>query len=121
MFVRLDSDDPAYEKDWGKGCADSGIEATPITLEQAFDMEPLLSRKHVKSAYLVPDAAIDGFRMSWQNIDSAARYGGRFKTYAEIIGVSSTSGQLKGIHVRNNITGEIYEIACDFLINAAGA
>ena len=81
MFTRLDIDDPAYEELWVKGCADSGIEATPITLEEAFRLEPRLSRKHVKSAYLVPDAAVDGFRMAWQLIDSSKRYGGELKTY----------------------------------------
>ncbi len=54
--------------------------AKPITLEEAFRLEPLLS-KNVQSAFLVPDAAIDGFRMSWQNVESAKRYGGRCLTF----------------------------------------
>ena len=40
-------------------------EATPITLGEAFQLELRLSREHVKSAYFVPDAAVDGFRVSW--------------------------------------------------------
>lgn len=119
MFVRLDSDDPDYETAWVQGCKDSGIEATPITLEEAFRLEPLLSR-HVVSAYLVPDAAIDGFRMSWQNVDSAKRYGGRCRTYAEVVGVMTKGGEIRGVKVRNTLTGELYEIACDILVNAAG-
>ena len=119
MFVRLDIDDPDYEGLWVKGCADSGIEAKPITLEEAFRLEPLLS-KHVVSAYLVPDAAIDGFRMSWQNVESAKCYGGRFQTYREVVGVLQENGQVKGVEVRNAITGEIEKIACDILVNAAG-
>lgn len=119
MFVRLDIDDPDYEPQWVKGCADSGIKAEPITLEQAFRLEPLLS-KHVVSAYLVPDAAIDGFRMSWQNVESAKRYGGRFKTYREVVDVLQQNGEIQGVTVRNTITGEIEEIACDILVNAAG-
>lgn len=120
MFTRLDIDDPAYEELWVKGCADSGIEATPITLDEAFKLEPRLSRKHVKSAYLVPDAAIDGFRMAWQLIDSAKRYGGRFKTYTEVIGIENFNGELRGVKVRNQFTGEEYKIACDIAVNAAG-
>ena len=120
MFVRLDSDDPDYEEQWVKGCKDSDIEITPITMEQAFAMEPLLSRKHAVSAYLIPDAAIDGFRMSWQNVESAKRYGGKFKTYTEIIGVIQENGEVHGVRVRSNITGEEYEIGCDILVNAAG-
>ncbi len=120
MFTRLDIDDPAYEELWIKGCADSGIEATPITLDEAFKLEPRLSRKHVKSAYLVPDAAIDGFRMAWQLIDSSRRYGGRFKTYTEVIGFDTVNGELRGVKVRNQFTGETYEIGCDIVVNAAG-
>ena len=120
MFTRLDIDDEAYEELWIKGCAQSGIEATPITLDEAFRLEPRLSRKHVKSAYLVPDAAIDGFRMSWQLIDSSKRYGGKFKTYTEVIGFNTANGELRGVKVRNQFTGEIYEIACDIAVNAAG-
>ena len=32
MFVRLRSDDPDYEEAWVKGCAESGIDAQPITM-----------------------------------------------------------------------------------------
>ena len=120
MFTRLDIDDEAYEELWVKGCADSGIEATPITLDEALKLEPRLSRKRLKSAYLVPDAAIDGFRMAWQLIDSSKKYGGQFKTYTEVIGFDSVNGELRGVKVRNQFTGEEYEIACDIAVNAAG-
>ena len=109
MFTRLDIDDPAYEELWVKGCKDSGIEATPITLDEAFRSEPRLSRKHVKSAYLVPDAAVDGFRMAWQ-----------LKTYTEVIGFDTVNGELRGVKVRNQFTGETYEIGCDITVNAEG-
>ena len=72
MFVRLDSDDADFEASWVEGCRASGIEARPLTLDEAFRMEPRLSR-HIVSAYAVPDAAIDGFRMSCQNVASAVR------------------------------------------------
>ena len=120
MFTRLDIDDEDYEPQWVKGCTDSGIEVTPITLEEAFRLEPLLSRKHVVSAYLVPDAAIDGFRMAWQVVDSAKRYGGKFKTYTETIDISSSNGKLKSVKVRDAFTGEEYEIECEIVVNAAG-
>ncbi|MDY4416472.1 FAD-dependent oxidoreductase, partial [Selenomonas sp.] len=119
MFVRLDSDDPDYEQAWVEGCKVSGIEAKHIDLDEAFRLEPRLS-KHVVSAYLVPDAAIDGFRMSWQNVDSAKRYGGRLKTYTEVIGILKDGDEVHGIKVRDAFSGEEYEIGCDILINAGG-
>ena len=119
MFVRLDSDDADFEASWVEGCKASGIEARPLTLDEAFRMEPRLSR-HIVSAYAVPDAAIDGFRMSCQNVASAVRYGGRYKTYAEVVGILQKNGELEGVRVRNRFSGEEYAIACDILVNAAG-
>ena len=119
MFVRLDKDDTDYEDLWVEGCKASGIEAKQISLEEAFALEPRLSH-HVVSAYLVPDAAIDGFRMSWQNVESAKRYGGRAMTYTELVGIHKESGRVKGIRVRNAFTGEKSDIACEILVNAAG-
>ena len=58
--------------------------------------------------------------MSWQNVESAKRYGGRFKTYREVVDVLQQNGEIQGVTVRNTITGEIEEIACDILVNAAG-
>ena len=40
MFIRLDSDDPDFEGKWVDGCKASGIEAIPITLEEAHLLEP---------------------------------------------------------------------------------
>ncbi len=119
MFVRLKSDPEAYEADWVAGCKTSGIEAKPLTLEEAFRMEPRLSR-NVVSAYAVPDAAIDGFRMSCQNVLSAAKYGGRTKTYTELVKIHQKNGEVTGIGVRNTLTGEEYDIECSILVNAAG-
>lgn len=119
LFVRLDDEDPEFEEKWVAGCAASGIEAIQISPEEARRLEPNLS-KRVVSAYRVPDAAIDGFRMSWQNIESAKRYGGRVKNYTEVIGVIVESGVCKGVKVRDYFTKEEYEIGCELLINAAG-
>ena len=122
MFVCLDIDreeDPSYEEKWVAGCKQAGIEAKQISLEEAHRLEPNLTN-HMVSAYLVPDAAIDGFRMAWQNVDSAKRYGGRIKTYTEVQGIVVENGQVQGVKVRDFFTGEVYEIGCDILVNAGG-
>ncbi|MCE5285139.1 MAG: anaerobic glycerol-3-phosphate dehydrogenase subunit A [Pelosinus sp.] len=119
LFIRLPEDDEAFEEKWVAGCKNSGISAIPITPQEAWQLEPNLSSRLV-AAYRVPDAAIDGFRMAWQNIDSAKRYGGRVKTYTEVIRVVSENGKVTGVEVRKFFTNETYFIACDFVINAAG-
>ena len=117
MFVRLESDDPNYESQWIDGCKSSGIKIKKISVEEALKLEPILTSKIV-SAYLVPDAAIDGFRLSWQLVDSAKRFGGEIKTYTRAVGIDSHNGKIIGVRVRNR-SGE-HEIPCDIVINAAG-
>lgn len=119
MFVQVEGDDPDFVQPWLDGCAASGIKTRELSKEEAWATVPNLSRKLV-CAYEVPDGAIDGFRMSWQNLQSAARYGGRYKTYTEIIGINTESGAVKSISVRDNVTHEEYEIECQILVNAAG-
>ena len=119
MFVQVEGDDPDFVQPWLDGCAASGIKTRELSKEEAWATVPDLSRKLV-CAYEVPDGAIDGFRMSWQNLQSAARYGGRYKTYTEIIGINIESGAVKSISVRDNVTHEEYEIECQILVNAAG-
>ena len=119
FFVRLDGEDPTFEEDWVKGCIASGINAKPVSIKDALVMEPRLTRK-IKSVYEVPDGAIDGFRMSWQNLESAVKYGARYKTYTEVVGIDIANGCVQGVTVRDTIKGEEYKIACDYLVNAAG-
>ena len=119
MFVQVEGDDPDFVQPWLDGCAASGIKTRELSKEEAWATVPNLSRKLV-CAYEVPDGAIDCCRMSWQNLQSAARYGGRYKTYTEIIGINIESGAVKSISVRDNVTHEEYEIECQILVNAAG-
>ena len=58
--------------------------------------------------------------MSWQNVDSAKRYGGRLKTYTEVISILKDGDEVHGVKVRDVFSGEEYEIGCDILINAGG-
>ena len=121
LFVRLEGDDPAYEERWRQGCEKAGIPCEPLALDALHRAEPRLTQRIV-SAYRVPDAAIDGFRLSWQNIESAKQYGGRFLTYTEVeeILLEGSGRQVKGVRVCDRLTGKHREIGCDILVNAGG-
>lgn len=119
MFVRLSSDDPLYKEDWIDGCEKAGIPVTQLTLSEAKELEPALS-PNVAEAFLVPDAAIDGFRMTWQNVASAKNYGAELLTYCEVIGILSENGKITGVEIKNTVTGETSAIACEIVVNAAG-
>lgn len=120
FFARTHLDDEAFEGKWLEACAKVGIPTIPISVEEALRLEPNLSPK-IKSVYRVPDAAIDGFRMVWQNVASARKYGGRVLTYTTVIGIEHSNNQVVGIKVRNTLTGEVSNIACDFIVSAAGS
>lgn len=120
FFVRLPEDDVAFEEKWVEACLKIGIPAVQIAPEEAWRLEPNLTHQ-AKSVYRVPDAAIDGFRMVWQNVASAKRYGGRLKTYTEVISIEHSNNQVVGVIARNYITGEEEFIACDFVVSAVGS
>lgn len=120
LFVRLPEDDESYEQDWITACKSAGITATQIRPEDACRLEPNLNPKAV-SAYRVPDSAIDGFRLVWQNTQSARRYGGQVRTYTEVIGIEHKNNQVTGVEIKNILTGETESIACDYIVNAAGS
>lgn len=120
FFVRLPEDDEGFEEKWVAACQKIGIPAVQIAPEEAWRLEPNLTHR-AKSVYRVPDAAIDGFRMVWQNVASAKRYGGRVRTYTEVISIEHSNNQVVGVIARNYITGKEEFIACDFVVSAVGS
>ena len=120
LFVRLPEDDEAFEHKWVEACAAAGIETTQISKAEALRLEPNLTGKMV-SAYKVPDSAIDGFRLVWQNVQSGRRYGGRVYTYSEVVGVEQSNGKVTGVTVRNTLNGQESKMSCEFLVSAAGS
>ncbi|MBB5335417.1 anaerobic glycerol-3-phosphate dehydrogenase subunit GlpA [Pectinatus brassicae] len=120
IFVRAPEDSEEFEAEWVKSCKECGIYAVPMSMDEAFKLEPNLSRK-LLSAYRCPGAAVDGFRLLWQTVASANKYGGKAKTYTEVIGIETVNGEVAGVHVRDRWTGEEYKIACDYVISATGS
>ncbi|MPL69065.1 Anaerobic glycerol-3-phosphate dehydrogenase subunit A [bioreactor metagenome] len=120
FFVRTLQDDVDFEGKWVQSCQKVGIPVAGISLEEAMRLEPNLNSK-IKAVYRIPDAAIDGFRLVWQNVASARKYGGRIKTYNEVIGIEHINGQVVGVRVRKVLTGEVENIECDCIVSAAGS
>ena len=119
-FIRLPEDDPSYEHEWVNACQVAGIPVTQIDSREVLRQEPNLTSR-IESVYRVPDAAIDGFRLCWQNAISAQKYGGSVLTYSEVIGIEKRNNQVEGVTFRNTLTGQIKTIQCSMVINAAGS
>lgn len=123
FFVLLPEDrnaDPTYEKRWLKACAECGIETSQVSLAEARHLEPNLS-PDILAVYRVPDSAIDGFRLIWQNVFSACRHGADFRTYTEVRAIHSSNGHITSLAVADTLTGEEAVIPCTFVVNAAGS
>ncbi len=120
LFVRLPEDDAAFETEWLAACRALGLPAAPLPPAEALRLEPGLTPR-LAAAYRVPDAAIDGFRLCWQNVASAVRHGGELRTYTEVVAIERAGGRVAGVVVRDAVSGATSTIACDLVINAAGS
>ncbi|MDU2063294.1 MAG: anaerobic glycerol-3-phosphate dehydrogenase subunit GlpA [Sporomusaceae bacterium] len=120
FFVQAKGDGEEYALKWLKACEETGIPVSKLSVDEARKLEPALS-PDIEAAYRVPDGAIDGFRLVWQNAQSAQRYGGVVRTYTEVVAIHHSNGQVTGVVVRNTLSGEQEEIGCNMIVNAAGS
>ncbi|ODA41092.1 anaerobic glycerol-3-phosphate dehydrogenase subunit GlpA [Desulfosporosinus sp. BG] len=118
-FVYLNGDDPSYLELWIKGCAQAGIPVKEVPLEEAFRLEPLLTRKAAR-VFEVPDATVDGFKLLWANVKSAEKYGGNYQTYCKVQSLWLEQGQVIGVYAEDLITGETIQVRSKIVVNAAG-
>ncbi|WP_088227134.1 anaerobic glycerol-3-phosphate dehydrogenase subunit GlpA [Desulfosporosinus sp. FKB] len=118
-FVYLNEDDPGYLQLWLQGCDQAGIPVKEIPLEEAFRLEPLLSRQAAR-VFEVPDATVDGFKLLWANVKSAEKYGGTYRTYCKVKSLWLENKDIKGVYAEDLITGEIIQIRSKIVVNAAG-
>ena len=120
FFVRSREDGPDFEAEWVTACAACKIAATPLSIKEARTLEPNLAADIV-SVYRVPDAAVDGFRLVWQNVQSACRHGAAFRTYTEVLSIENANGAVTGVRVRDAHSGETAFLPCRFVVNATGS
>ncbi|HBP63488.1 MAG TPA: anaerobic glycerol-3-phosphate dehydrogenase subunit A, partial [Desulfosporosinus sp.] len=118
-FVYLKGDDPNYLQLWIKGCALAGILVKEVPLEEAFQIEPLLTRQ-AKRVFEVPDATVDGFKLLWANLKSAQKYGGTYQTYCKVQSLWLENGHVVGVYAEDLITGEKLQVRGKIVVNAAG-
>jgi glycerol-3-phosphate dehydrogenase len=119
-FVTTPWDDPAFGDKFVDGCRACGIPVEEITLDEAFRAEPRLNRD-ISRVFAVPDAAIDGWKLVWDCAKATTEHGGRVLTYHRVLDVLRSGNAVRGVKVRNELSGEEFDIHADFTINATGA
>ncbi|MEJ2096998.1 MAG: anaerobic glycerol-3-phosphate dehydrogenase subunit GlpA [Deltaproteobacteria bacterium] len=120
LFAAVQGDDENYIADFPGLCRSCGIPVTELSTAEALEMEPALSGKLI-AAYLVPDASIDPFKLTIENLYQAMDYGCRLLRHAEVTAFHREKGRIVFTEIQNSLTGERFVIHADQVINASGA
>jgi glycerol-3-phosphate dehydrogenase len=119
LFVAITDEDMAYYDEFVKGCAESGIPAEELTPGEALAMEPLLNPS-LKAAVRVPDATMDAMRMPLRFFATAKRNGADLRNFMEVLELLVDARTVRGVVVRDHVTGKVGEIRADVVVNATG-
>jgi glycerol-3-phosphate dehydrogenase len=120
LFVAVQGDDEQYIADFPGLCDRCGIVATSIPVDRARELEPELGDK-VIAVFRVPDAAIDPFRLSLDNMADAQSRGALFLKRARVSGFRISKGRITSTTLVHTVSGEQTEVEADHVVNAAGA
>lgn len=117
IVVALPGDDPEYRKSLLENCAEIGIETEEISPQEALDIEPFLN-PNLETAILVPDAAVDPFLLSLENMRDAERHGAKSFLHTTVTDVQIENGKLKKVFASDE-NGPL-EFHCEMAVIAAG-
>ncbi len=120
MFVAIEGDDAAYIEEFPKLCARCGIPLEAIDPKLARELEPELSDR-VIAAYLTPDASIDPFKLSLENISHARKLGATLLCRHQVLEFKTEKGRIRRVRLKHTESGEEVFIETDQVINATGA
>ena len=121
LFVAVEGDDPEFAARFPKHCHSAGIECGAITPAQAHELEPCLSEK-VFAAYTVPDATVDPFRVTLENVNHARQLTQSiFLSHTELERFVVDGDTIRSAICRDTRSGETVTIHARQVVNAAGA
>lgn len=120
LFVATPWDDPEYGDQFLAGCSATGVPAEEIPVAEALRREPRVN-PGVRRAFLVPDAALDPWKLVWGCARSAQEHGARILPYHRVLNLELDGDRVVGAHVRSEQSGEEFAIHATVVINAAGA
>ncbi len=119
LFITLPEDDLAYQAKFVEACGKAGIKAKVIDPKEAIAMEPSVNPALI-GAVVVPDGAVDPFKLTAANMTDAKIHGARVLTYSEVIEVIKDGNTVKGVKIKNWKTGEVDTFYAPVTVNAGG-
>jgi glycerol-3-phosphate dehydrogenase len=120
LFVAVKGDDEKYVADFPHLCAQCRIPVQKLDIKEARELEPVLSDDLI-AAYMVPDASIDPFKLSMENIAQAQELGSTLLRFNKVVGFEISDKKIRFTRLQNIITGEELIIEAEQVINATGA
>lgn len=91
-----------------------------ISVERALRIVPHLRREGLKNAYVYYDGQTDDTRLTLTVLRTAAEAGALVANYVEAIGFSTEASRVTGARVRDNLTGDEFNVNARYVINASG-
>ena len=126
FFVLTPQDDPEYIPKFLAGCQQAGIPVEEVRIRQMLKQEPLLEPK-IRQCFRLPDASADSFLAARLNVESAQQYGGKAKTYHDVVSLLIThpspdrNPTISGAICHDLIKDEDVQIDASMVVNASGA
>ncbi len=121
LFVAVDGDEEAFAERFGAACAEAGIDCAALSVAEARRIEPAISERAF-AAYAVPDATVDPFRLTIEQVADARRLAeGVFLPHTEVVGFEIAGGRILAAHCRDTRSGASRIVRARQFVNAAGA
>ncbi len=120
LFLAMDDEGIEYLGPFLEGCAEAGIPAERLDPAEALRREPGVNPDH-RAAVLVPDGSIDAFRLALSFFAGAKSLGAGIRPYHLVTGIDVTKGRVRGVRVRDLVTGRDRFEKADAVVNSGGA
>ena len=120
LWVAVQGDDEKYIADFPQLCRRSGIPVQAVSPEEARRREPYLAQEII-AAYATPEAALDPFRLSCENIQDAMGLGATLLKNSKVVGFKKRNKNVQAVHLLNTHTGKESVVETKLVVNAAGA
>ena len=119
LFVALNEEDLSYKDAFLEACAQAGVPAEEIPVQEALRLEPNLNPR-ILAAVKVQDGVFDPFHFTLAFLATAKQHGAVVHTYTEVIDLLWNGRSVGGVKVRDRRDGREYAIGADLVVNAAG-
>jgi glycerol-3-phosphate dehydrogenase len=91
-----------------------------VTAEQAVALAPALADSGLTHSYLYGDCTTDDARLVLAVVQAARAFGARAVPYAEVTGLLTSGGRVRGATLRDRVDGHVVEVRARHVVNATG-